>query len=259
MRRNRCELWLLRTATIGATKARMKLQSSKRHLQILITLAAVSAALPAAAQERPSEPPRESQERAPEPQLESRDVKKADEPAPSVNLKIKGVRDGLQIRVLSKEEGSATQGPGTTSCNQDCELKLPAGSYTLIAIQPEPQEAQAKDLRVPDQVTTNEPDAARHKLGTVLGFGGILALAMGSYMTIGALAARDGTNGEFPSGLNGFFYAGLAGIGVGAGLTIGGFSLAAANRPATPAAVDRTPAVAERRGQPMGVSLSGTF
>jgi hypothetical protein len=230
-----------------------------RRLQILTTLAAASAAFPAAAQERAHEPPLESQERAPEPQLESRDKKAADEPAPSVNLKIKGLRDGLQIRVLSKEEGPATQGISTTSCNQDCELKLPAGSYTLIATQAEPQETQGTDLREPDHLTMNESDAARHRLGTMLGFGGILAAAVGSYMTIGALSVRDGTRGEFPSGLNGFFFAGIAGIGVGAGLMIGGFSLAAANRP-TAVSVDRMPSVVQRRGPTeMGVSLSGTF
>jgi hypothetical protein len=82
---------------------------------------------------------------------------------------------------------------------------------------------------------------------------------MGSYLAIGSLVARNGAIGAFPSGLNDFFYAGLTGIGVGAGLMIGGFSLAAANgTPST--AVEPTPAIVQRRAlTDMGVSVSGTF
>jgi hypothetical protein len=226
----------------------MKFQSSIRLRQILTMLAAVTVTFSAAAQERTPEPP-----------LKSRDAKTAESsaPAPAVDLKIEGIRNGLQIRVQPKEEGRAPEG-ATTSCKEDCVLKLPAGSYTLIASQVEPQET-VMDLGAPPRLTMGEPDAGRHRLGTALGFGGILAAAMGSYLAIGALAARDGTSGEFPSGLNGFFFAGLAGIGVGAGLAIGGFSLAAANR-AAPMAVERMPTVVQRRGPTdMGVSLTGTF
>jgi len=226
----------------------MKFQSSIRLRQILTTLAAVTVTFSAAAQER-----------APEPPLKSRDAKTAEAAAPAVDLKIEGVRNGLQIRVLPKEEGLAPGGATPTSCKEDCVLKLPAGSYTLIASQVERPEIPGMDVGAPPRLTMGEPDVARHRLGTALGVGGIVAAAMGSYLAIGALAARDGTNGEFPSGLNGFFFAGLAGIGVGAGLVIGGFSLAAANR-AAPMAVDRMPTAVQRRGPTdMGVSLSGTF
>jgi hypothetical protein len=226
----------------------MKFQFSTRRLHILSMLATVAVTFPAAAQERAAEPP-----------LKSRDAKTAEAAPPTVDLKIEGVRNGLQIRVLPKEEGRATEGATTTSCNQDCELKLPAGSYTLIATQVEPQETPGMALGAPPRLTMGEPDGGRHRLGTALGVGGIVAAAMGSYLAIGALVARDGTQAEFPTGLNGFFFAGLAGIGVGAGLMIGGFSLAAANR-AAPMAVDRTPAVAQRRGPTdMGVSVSGKF
>jgi hypothetical protein len=221
-----------------------------RHLRILTMLAAAAVTFPAAAQERASEPP-----------LKSRDAKTAEAAAaaPTVDLKIEGVRNGLQIRVSPKDEALAPEGGRTTSCNQDCEVKLPAGSYTLIATQVERQETPGIDVGSPPRLTMSESDVARHRLGHALGVGGIVAAAMGSYLAIGALVARDGANGEFPSGLNEFFFAGLAGIGVGAGLVIGGFSLAAANRSA-PMAVERMPAAAQRRSPTdMGVSLSGTF
>jgi hypothetical protein len=103
----------------------------------------------------------------------------------------------------------------------------------------------------------SEPEIARHRLGTALGVGGIVAAAMGSYLAIGALVARDGTNAAFPSGLNEFFFAGVTGIGIGAGLIIGGFSLAAANR-ASPLALDRMPTTVQPRTS-MGVSVTETF
>ena len=211
-------------------------------------LAAVTVTFPAIAQER-----------APEPPLKSRDAKTAEAaaPAPTVDLKIEGIRNGLQIRVL-KDEGSAPQGGTAASCKEDCQLKLPAGSYTLIATQVEPQEMPGRDVGAPPRFTISEAEATRHRLGSALGVGGIVAAAMGSYLAIGALVARDGTSAAFPSGLNEFFFAGLAGVGIGAGLIIGGFSLAAANRGA-PMAVDRMPAAAQRRATDMGVSLTGTF
>ena len=227
----------------------MKFQFCVRRLQILTMLAAVTATFPAAAQEG-----------APEPPLKSRDAKTAASAAPGVDLKIEGVRNGLQIRVLPKDEGLTPEAGKAASCNQDCVLKLPAGSYTLIATQVEPQETPGADLGAAPRLTTTEPDTAgRLRLGNALGVGGIVAAAMGSYLVIGALVARPTTHGEFLTGINEFFYAGLAGIGVGAGLMIGGFSLAAANRPA-PMAVDRMPPTAPRRGlTEMGVSLTGTF
>jgi len=213
-------------------------------------LAAGTVAFPAAAEEQ-----------APEPQLKSRDAKLAEPAAPvTVDLKIEGVRNGLQIRVLPKEEGLAPPGGRGTSCKEDCELKLPAGSYTLIATQVEPQETRGTDVGAAPRLTMSESDTTgRLRLGNALGVGGIVAAVMGSYLVIGALVARPSTHGEFLSGTNEFFYAGLAGIGVGAGLMIGGFSLAAANR-GSPMAIDRMPTAVQRRAPTdMGVSLSGTF
>ena len=209
-------------------------------------LAVVTLTLPAIAEEK-----------APEPQPKSRDAKTTEPAAPAVNLKIEGVRNGLQIRVLPKEEGPAKEEEKGNSCNEDCELKLPAGSYTLIASQVERPELPGRAPVAPSPLPVSESEARRHQLGSALGVGGIVAAAMGSYLAIGAVVANGA---ESPAGLSEFFYVGLAGIGVGAGLMIGGFSLAAANR-ATPTTVDRMPAAVQRR-DPLavgGVSLSGTF
>jgi hypothetical protein len=226
----------------------MKFQFSARQAQMLTMLAAVTVTFPAAAEEQTPEPP-----------TKSRDAKTAEAAAPTVDLKIEGVRNGLQIRVLPKEEGPPPEGARGTSCKEDCQLKLPAGSYTLIATQVAGQEVPGRDLGAPLRLTISESEASRHRLGAALGVGGIIAAAMGSYLAIGALVTRDGTSAAFPSGLNDFFYAGLAGVGVGTGLMIGGFSLAAANR-ATPMAVERMPPTLPRRDPTgMGVSVTGTF
>jgi hypothetical protein len=220
-----------------------------RHLRIFTMLAAVTLTFPAAAQEQ-----------TPEPTAKSRDAKSAEAAPPAtVDLKIEGIRNGLQIRVLPKEEAPAPEGGRGTSCKEDCQLKLPAGSYTLIATQVEPQETPGADLGAEPQLTMSEPNASRRRLGYDLGAGGVVAAVIGSYLVISTLVARPSTHGEFLTGRTEFFYAGLAGIGVGAGLMIGGFSLAAANR-ATPMAVDRMPTVVQRRGPTeMGVSLTGNF
>jgi hypothetical protein len=230
-------------------EAGMKFQISMRHLRILTMLAASAVTLPAAAQEREAEPP-----------LKSRDAKTAEAAAPTVDLKIEGVRNGLQIRVLPKDERLTPEGPKSTSCKEDCELKLPAGSYTLIATQVERQETPGADLAAQPEVTMSEPDAgaSRRRLGHALGASGVVATVIGSYLVIAALVARPTTHGEFLTGLDEYFYGGLAGIGVGTGLMIGGFSLAAANR-ATPLAVDRMPTVVQRRPTDVGVSLTTTF
>jgi hypothetical protein len=211
-------------------------------------LAAGAVTFPAAAEERGSEA-----------QPKSRDAKTAEAAAPpTVDLKIEGIRNGLQIRVLPKDERLTPEGAASTSCKEDCEVKLPAGSYTLIATQVEPQQTPGADLGAQPELTMSGPDASRRRLGNALGVGGIVAAVMGSYLVIGALVARPSTHGEFLTGLDEFFYGGLAGIGAGAGLMIGGFSLAAANRPA-PMAVDRMPTVVQRRPTDVGIAFTGTF
>jgi hypothetical protein len=231
----------------GEYERGMTLQRSMRHLRTLTVLAAVTATLPAAAQERVPDPP-----------LKSRDAKTAEAAAPAVDLKIEGVRNGLQIRILPKDDGLAPQSGTNASCKEDCELKLPAGSYTLIATQVEPQEAPVADVEAEPDVTTSPPNASLRRLGYDLGAGGVVAAVIGTYLVVATLVARPTTHGEFLTGRTEYFYAGLAGIDVGAGLMIGGFSLAAANR-ATPA-MDRIPPISQRPGlTEMGVSLTGAF
>jgi hypothetical protein len=234
-------------------------------------LAASTVAASAAAEERTPEPagktrdakptqttaveskPIEAQERTADPAGQSRDAKTMSATAPTVDLKIEGVRNGLQIRVLPKEGPAPEAG---TSCEKDCEVTLPAGSYTLVATQPESPPLNRDTAPSPK---ASESNGDRQRLGHALGIGGIVAAALGSYLTVGALVARDGTQTEVVSGLNGFFFAGLTCIAVGGGLMIGGFSLAASDR--TPAmGVDRMPSVAPRRSlSDMGVSVSGRF
>ncbi|MET0593076.1 MAG: hypothetical protein ABW133_10275 [Polyangiaceae bacterium] len=244
----------------------MKFRLSLGHLSLLTMLAAGTVAFPAAAEERAPEPPLKSRdaktaepttesvtstaaaERAPEAASKSRDAKTTSAAEPTVDLKIEGLRKGMQIRV-QKEDGPPPEGKASTSCEQDCEVKLPAGSYTLVASQVAPQAP-----------STTESDASRQRLGHAIGVGGIVAAALGSYLAVGALVARDGTQGEVVSGLNGFFFAGLTCIAVGGGLMIGGFSLAASERTPSTTGIDRTPSVPQRRAlTDMGVSLSGSF
>jgi hypothetical protein len=225
----------------------MTFRISRGHLALLTMLAAGTVTFSASAEER-----------APEPAGTSRDAKTVSATAPTVDLKIEGVRNGLQIRVLPKEEGPAPAGQAGTSCEKDCQVTLPAGSYTLVASQAESPPAPRQEIAAPPS-RTSETDGDRQRLGHALGIGGIVAAALGSYLTVGALVARDSAQTEVVSGLNGFFFAGLTCIAVGGGLMIGGFSLASADR-APSTGVDRMPAVAQRRNlSDMGVSLSGRF
>jgi hypothetical protein len=79
-----------------------------RTLTALVTVAAVTAAIPAAAEER-----------APQPAVQSAGAKPAEASAPPVNLVIQGAGNGLQVRVLSKDERLAAEGTSANSCNQD--------------------------------------------------------------------------------------------------------------------------------------------
>jgi hypothetical protein len=199
------------------------------HLPLLTMLAAGTVTFPAAAEER-----------APQPAEQSRDAKTTNATRPTV-------------------DASPPESREVPPCEQGCEVTPLAGASTSMASQVEPQQVPSKDLGAPPPPAMGEPDAARQRLGHALGIGGLVAAAMGSYLAIGALAAQDGTPAEAASGLNGFFFAGLACIGIGGGLMIGGFSLAAANR-APSTAIDRVPAVAQRRAPTdMGVSLTGSF
>jgi hypothetical protein len=221
-----------------------------RTLTPLVMLAAITAAIPAAAQER-----------APEPPVPSPGAKPAEASAPPVNLVIQGVGNGLQVRVLSKDERPAAEGPSANSCNQDCELKLPTGTYTLVASQGERQNTQDIALSAPLRLTVSEPNAALRYTGLTLGIAGILIAAVGTFVTVGILVGPTHHPGddEDTAARMGAFYGGLAAAAVGTGLIIGGFSLHAANRVPS-MEVDRMAPTGPPRA-PTGASLSlrGSF
>ena len=214
--------------------------------------------------------PAAAEELVPEPPLKSRDAKAAEaspgnstpttakDPAPEPAGKS---RDAKTTSATRQTEAPPPESKGGTSCEKDCDVKPPVESNTSVPspIEPQLQVMPSKDLATPPPPTTSETNEARRQLGHALGIGGIVAAAMGTYLTLGALGVNDGTQAAGASGLNGFFFAGLACIGLGGGLMIGGFSMAAANgTPST--AVDRMPAVAQRRAlTDMGVSLTGSF
>jgi hypothetical protein len=220
-----------------------------RTLTLLVMLAAVTAAIPAAAEEQTPEPP-----------LLSQGAKPAEASAPPVNLVIHGLSNGLQVRVLSNER-LAAESASATACIQDCELKLPTGAYTLVASQGERQRTQDIALSAPLLLTVSEPNGALRDVGTVLGIAGIVIAAVGTFVTVGSLLAPSYQPGddEVAGGRIAVFYGGLAGVAVGSGLIAGGFSLHAANL-APSMEVDRMATTGQPRG-PTGasVSLRGSF
>ena len=220
-----------------------------RTLTLLAMLAAVTAAIPAAAEGQ-----------APESRLPPQGAKPAETPVPSVNLVIQGVSNGLQVRVLSNER-LAVEGASATACTQDCELKLPTGAYTLVASQGERERTQDIALTAPLRLTVSEPNAALRHVGTVVGVAGIVIAAVGTFVTVGSLVAPSYQPGddEVAGGRIAVFYGGLAAVAVGSGLIVGGFSLHAANTLPS-MEVDRMVTPRQPRGPTgAGVSLRGTF
>src|SRR5262245_24250531 len=131
----------------------MSTNSSARRLRVLVLSSAVAWATPALA------------EQAPEPESEQEGEKRAKASEPSANLAIHGISDGLQVRVLSREDGPTTDGDGVASCTQDCELKLPAGPYRLVTTQGAQQTTKDVDLDEPLRLTVSEPSTTLHGLG----------------------------------------------------------------------------------------------
>jgi hypothetical protein len=202
-------------------KMAMAIRSSTRRLQVLVTLAALSAVFPAAAEEQTTEP-----------SPASRGAKTTDPSASPVNVVVEGVTDGVHVRVLSKDEGDAAKAQARY-CTQDCELKLPTGSYTLIASRGEQQRSQDINLTAPLRLTVNEPNATLRDLGTVLGITGIVLASLGTFVTVAALTTSQSAGPNSSSDNGGLGAVMIGGFGIaaaGAGLIAGGFSLAAANR-----------------------------
>ena len=224
----------------------MSTHFSARRLRVFVLLAAVASATPALAQE------------APDPELEQEGEKRAKGSVPATNLAIQGISDGLHVRVLSREDGPAMDGEGIASCTQDCELKLPAGPYRLVTSQGELQTTKDVELDAPLRLTVSEPSTTLHGLGVGLGIAGIVVASLGSLVAVSAVATR-GEGEELSGARNNILLSGLAGAAGGAGLIVGGFSLAAENR-APSLEVDRSPRL-ERLQRPAatGISLGATF
>lgn len=181
--------------------------------------------------------PAAAQERAAETELKSRDAKTTEAKPPPVDGTILGLPERLQIGIPPKEDGQVREVPS-------------AGQAPLAPIADPGEPIDHEEI---------EADASRRRMGQALGAAGALAAAVGTYLVGATLIARPNMFREFATGRAEFWVAGFAGIGVGAGLMLGGFSLATANRPA-PVGMDRTPVIVDRQGfSESGVTLSGKF
>ena len=106
-----------------------------------------------------------------------------------------------------------------------------------------------------------EWDGTVRTAGTVMGITGIAAGAIGAFLIVAVLAAPPYPPGsdEAPPGRGGVLGMGVIGLAAGAGLAIGGFSLAAANR-APSMDLQRMPTTRPPAGGAgAGISVSGNF
>ena len=179
----------------------------------------MTAAIPAAAQQQPSEPAAQTEGTPPT------------VAAGPLRLAIEGLTPGLQVRVLSRAEQSPEPSSGA-SCSQDCELELQEGAYTLMASRGDYQRTKDVELTSSQVLKVGEWDGAVRTFGTMMGITGIVVGTLSTLVTV-AMAGSSGTG----SGANastdstpGILLLAPVGILVGLGFTIGGFSLAAANR-----------------------------
>ena len=242
----------LEDSTKWATKTHMVASpSSARSLQALLFMTAIASATPAFAQQAPE---RQSE------QAESEDEgeKPAEGTVPSANLAIHGISDGLQVRVLPKEDGRAVEGDGVASCTKDCELKLPVGPYRLVTSQGDQHTTKDVDLDTELSLKVSEPSGGLHGLGLGLGISGVVVAALGSLVAVSALAAPAEAE-SIAGARNTVLVMGLAGAAAGSGLIVGGFSLASENG-APSLELDRSPRL-ERLQRPAatGISLGKTF
>jgi hypothetical protein len=203
---------------------------------MLVVLAAATAAIPAAADERPPEPsggargaPTTAQERSSEAQAKTQATPSA-HATPPLRFAIDDVDPGLEVRVVPRSE-RVSQGTGVASCTQDCELKLQKGAYTLIAIRGDEQNTQEVDLTSSQVLRVGKMDGVARTMGTAMGITGIVVGALGAFVTVAMIAAPppapDGD--EDTQAKMGVFFLGLGGLVVGTGLAIGGFAIAASN------------------------------
>jgi hypothetical protein len=222
--------------------------ASWARLQALLALAAATIAIPAAAQERPREPPAEAQ-RTPS----------ADATRP-VRFAIQGLTPGLQVCVVPQPE-RAPEIASSASCTEDCVLKLQKGAYTLIASRGDDQRTKDVELRSSQVLILGRSDGISRTFGTVMGITGIVVGALGAFVAGAVLAAPAYApeDDEAPPGRAGVFGMGLLGLAAGTGLAIVGFSFAAANRAPSMDLEQMAKARPPASGAVAGISLSGKF
>ena len=216
---------------------------SSTHFQALIVLSAMTAAVPALAEERPAEPPAGTHD-APSAQA-----------TPPLRLAFDGISPGSEVRVVSKSEGA----PATASCSQDCELKLQKGEYTVIAIRGEYQRTKEVDLSSSQVVKVGAWDGAVRTTGTVVGITGVVVGALGVLATVAMYMRRPDPPDSDPA--PGHTAAGalpVVGMILGSVLAFGGFSLAASNR-APSMDLQRMPTTYPPPSTGAGISLGGKF
>jgi hypothetical protein len=225
------------------------LLSLKRHRLALVVVGAIAAPIPAAAQQPSSEP-------AAQAQGTSRTV--ATRP---LRLAIKGLTPGSEVRVVSRSVETPGASQPAASCSQDCELELQKGEYTLIASRGDDQRTKEVELTSSQILKVGEWDGRVRTFGTILGITGIVVGTLSTLVTVAMAMSSGGSAGGDAStdSTPGILLIAPAGIVVGLGLTIGGFSLAAANR-APSMGLDRMPMTYPPPGSPAAcLSWSGQF
>jgi hypothetical protein len=129
----------------------------------------------------------------------------------------------------------------------------------LIASRGDDRRTKEVELTSSQILKVGEWDGAVRTMGTVMAIAGIIVGAMGAYITVGYFAAPSGRGEELDASRTMLLFAGFAGLGAGAGLTLGGFSLTAANR-APSMDLHRMPSThPPARATDAHISLSGKF
>jgi hypothetical protein len=227
----------------------------------------IAVAIPAAAQDRPPEPrgeaqgaPFVAQQRVSEPPAEAQATPSAGATHP-VKFAIDGLSPGLQVRIVPGSERGPDGAAKPTVCTEDCELELQKGTYTLIASRGDEHRTKEIALTSSQILKVGQWDGVARTTGIVMGITGILVGAVGAFITVGSyLTPSPGPDDEDLDNTGTVVaLAGMAGLAVGTGLAIGGFSLAAANR-APSMDLERMPTTRlPAPGAGAGISLSGKF
>jgi hypothetical protein len=217
--------------------------------QSLLLLAAATAAIPAAAQER-----------TPELRGEAQGTPSAGATRP-VRLAIDGLTPGLQVRVEPRSERVPEGAAKAAVCAEDCELELQKGTYTLIASRGDEHRTKEVELTSSQLLRVGQWDGVARTTGIVMGITGLIVGAIGAFITVGSFVAPSPGPDDEDLDNTGtkVLFAGMAGLAAGTGLAIGGFSLAAGNR-APSMDLERMPTSRPPApGAGAGISLGGKF